>query len=133
LLKTTFWNAEEPVEFTTPVLLNVALPKFVVAPFELKVPLFAKAVNPLNVVLPPALKVPAFAKFDRPLMLVVPLVVNVAPDRLLKVQRINEAGHFVRPDPPVQSKPIEPGHLPPHPASVSRACLNGRHSRVIPA
>ena len=31
------------------------------------------------------------------------------------LQRINEPGHFVRPDPTVQSKPIEPGHFPPHP------------------
>jgi hypothetical protein len=30
------------------------------------------------------------------------------------LQRINEAGHFVGPHPPVQSKPIEPGHLSPH-------------------
>ena len=25
----------------------------------------------------------------------------------------NEPGHFVGPDPAVQSKPVEPGHLPP--------------------
>ena len=28
-------------------------------------------------------------------------------------ERINEPGHFVGPDPPVYSLPIEPGHLPP--------------------
>ena len=30
------------------------------------------------------------------------------------LQRINEPGHFVGPDPTVQSQPIEPGHFPPH-------------------
>ena len=68
-----------------PVLLKVALPKFVVAPLELKVPLFAKVVSPLKVVLPPALKVPAFAKFDRPFRFVVPLVEKTPPVRLLNV------------------------------------------------
>ena len=30
------------------------------------------------------------------------------------LQRVDETGHFVRPDPSVQPKPIEPGHLPAH-------------------
>ena len=31
------------------------------------------------------------------------------------LQRIDKPGHFVGPDPTVQSEPIEPGHLPSHP------------------
>jgi hypothetical protein len=31
------------------------------------------------------------------------------------LQRVNEPRHFVRPDPSVQRKSIEPGHLRPHP------------------
>ena len=47
-------------------------------------------------------------------------LLHVGQDLRLKagadfLQRINEPGHFVGPDPPVQSKPIEPGHLPAHP------------------
>ena len=47
-------------------------------------------------------------------------LVDVGQDFRLKaganfLQRINEAGHFVGSDPPVQRKPIEPGHLPAHP------------------
>jgi hypothetical protein len=30
------------------------------------------------------------------------------------LQRVNGPGHFVGPDPPVQRKPIKPGHLPAH-------------------
>jgi hypothetical protein len=31
------------------------------------------------------------------------------------LQRVDEPGHFVGPDPPIQSEPIEPGHFVPHP------------------
>ena len=31
------------------------------------------------------------------------------------LQSIDKPGHFVGPDLPIQSKPIEPRHLPPHP------------------
>ena len=31
------------------------------------------------------------------------------------LQRVDEPGHFVGPDPAVQREPIEPGHLAPHP------------------
>ena len=37
---------------------------------------------------------------------------KAGPDFL---QRINEPGHFVGPDPTIQRQSIEPGHLPPHP------------------
>ena len=47
-------------------------------------------------------------------------LLNVGQDLRLKagadfLQRVDEPRHFVGPDPPVQRKPIEPGHLPPHP------------------
>ena len=31
-------------------------------------------------------------------------------------QRVNEPGHFVRPDPPVQSEPVEPRHFATRPS-----------------
>jgi len=45
-------------------------------------------------------------------------LLNVGQDLRLKagadlLQRINKPGHFVRSDPAVQRKPIEPGHFPP--------------------
>ena len=47
-------------------------------------------------------------------------LLNVGQEFRLKagadfLQRVNEPGHFVGPDPPIQCKSIEPGHLPPHP------------------
>ena len=52
-------------------------------------------------------------------------LLHVGQDLSLKagadfLQRVNEPGHFVRPDPPVQARTIEPGHFSPHPASVPR-------------
>ena len=46
-------------------------------------------------------------------------LLHVGQDLRLKagadfLQRVNEPGHFVGPDPAVQAKPIEPGHLTPH-------------------
>ena len=51
-------------------------------------------------------------QYDQPLL-------YVGQDLRLKagadfLQRINEPGHFVRSDPPVQPQPIEPGHFTPH-------------------
>jgi len=37
---------------------------------------------------------------------------KAGPDFL---QRVNKPGHFVGPDPPIQRKPIEPGHFSPRP------------------
>ena len=47
-------------------------------------------------------------------------LLNVGQDLRLKagtdfLQRIDEPGHFVGPDPAVQPKTIEPGHFAPHP------------------
>ena len=46
-------------------------------------------------------------------------LLNVGQELCLKagsdfLQRVDEPRHFVGPDPTVQRKPIEPGHLPPH-------------------
>ena len=42
------------------------------------------------------------------------------------LQRIDEPGHFVGPDLAVQSKPIEPCHLPPHPGKrIQRHRITG--------
>ena len=40
------------------------------------------------------------------------LRLKAGPDFL---QRIDEPGHFVGPDPTIQRQPIEPSHFPPHP------------------
>ena len=42
------------------------------------------------------------------------------------LQRINESGHFVGRDPPVQRKPVQPRHLAPHSGErIQRDCITG--------
>ena len=64
-------------------------------------------------------------------------VLDVGRDLRLKagpdvLRRINEPGHFVGPDLPVQSQPIEPGHFAPHPGKrvqrdrITRGAANYR-------
>ena len=47
------------------------------------------------------------------------------------LQRVNEARHFVGPDPPVQGQSIEPGHLAPHPGKRIQGDLFTIHARSI--